>query len=373
MSALDDRVAALAPVPLDELVAEAALLTRVDRKYVLPLADAERVVAALPAGTRVLEIGGHRGLRYETVYFDTPDLLSFRLAAHGRRRRFKLRTRSYLDTGSTFLEMKTRGARGSTQKDRDAYADAVPDRLTPAARDEVALALDAIGIPAARADDLDSRLRTLYRRATLLLPGEGGGPSSRATVDLDLEWVDATGRGFLLPRFAIVETKSPGQAGRLDRALWRAGHRPQRISKYATGLAALHRRRDLAERSRRHRLNQVAAQIGVGLLACDEVAAVLLHEIVELLQDRRHRRVLFLRDRVGSDLRQIHSVAKILACPVQIFDVGDRYGRRRVYGRRHLVTDNLSSRTMHRLPSRRAARLRGRRDDPVAQFRERAG
>ena len=234
----------LPPVSLEELTEDAALLTRVDRKYLVPLASAAELLEELgrrPHAPRVLEMDARREMAYRSVYFDTPDLLSFRLAAHGRRRRFKLRTRSYLDTGSTFLEMKTRGARGSTQKDRDAYADAVPDRLTPAARDEVALALDAIGIPAARADDLDSRLRTLYRRATLLLPGEGGGPSSRATVDLDLEWVDATGRGFLLPRFAIVDTKSPGQAGRLDRALWRAGHRPQRISKYATGLAALHR------------------------------------------------------------------------------------------------------------------------------------
>lgn len=234
----------LPPVSLEELTEDAALLTRVDRKYLVPLASAAALLEELgrrPNAPRVLEMDARREMAYRSVYFDTPDLLSFRLAAHGRRRRFKLRTRSYLDTGSTFLEMKTRGARGSTQKDRDAYAGAVPDRLTPAARDEVALALDAIGIPAARADDLDSRLRTLYRRATLLLPGEGGAPSSRATVDLDLEWVDATGGGFLLPRFAIVETKSPGQAGRLDRALWRAGHRPQRISKYATGLAALHR------------------------------------------------------------------------------------------------------------------------------------
>ncbi|WP_292705309.1 VTC domain-containing protein, partial [Microbacterium sp. SCN 71-17] len=140
----------LPPVSLEELTEDAALLTRVDRKYLVPLASAAELLEELgrrPHAPRVLEMDARREMAYRSVYFDTPDLLSFRLAAHGRRRRFKLRTRSYLDTGSTFLEMKTRGARGSTQKDRDAYADAVPDRLTPAARDEVALALDAIGIP----------------------------------------------------------------------------------------------------------------------------------------------------------------------------------------------------------------------------------
>lgn len=242
MTARDRATSAIAALPavgLDALTTEAALLTRVDRKYVVPmdaaaslLHDLQRSVGA-PAA---LEIEGERELAYRSVYFDTPDLLSFRLAAHGRRRRFKLRTRTYLDTGAAFLEMKTRGARGLTRKDRDAYDLDAADRLTAEARDDVAEALGAIGVEPARADDLDARLQTLYRRTTLLLPGA---IPSRATVDLDLRWIAADGGGFALPRFAIVETKSPGQAGALDRALWRAGHRPQRVSKYATGMAAL--------------------------------------------------------------------------------------------------------------------------------------
>ena len=112
----------LPPVSLEELTEDAALLTRVDRKYLVPLAAAGELLEELGRradAPRVLEIDARREMAYRSVYFDTPDLLSFRLAAHGRRRRFKLRTRSYLDTGSTFLEMKTRGARGATQKDRD--------------------------------------------------------------------------------------------------------------------------------------------------------------------------------------------------------------------------------------------------------------
>lgn len=242
MTARDRAGAAIAALPaigLDALTTDAALLTRVDRKYVVPLQDTASLLEALSqdAGApAALEIGGERELAYRSVYFDTPDLLSFRLAAHGRRRRFKLRTRTYVDTGAAYLEMKTRGARGLTRKERDAYDLDAADRLTAAARDEVADALEAIGVAPSRAGDLDARLQTLYRRTTLLLPGD---TPSRATIDLDLRWIDADGPGFTLPRFAIVETKSPGRAGALDRALWRAGHRPQRVSKYATGLAAL--------------------------------------------------------------------------------------------------------------------------------------
>lgn len=232
-------IASFPAIGLDALTTDAALLTRVDRKYVVPVDAAASLLHDLGRSAdapAALEIDGERELAYRSVYFDTPDLLSFRLAAHGRRRRFKLRTRTYVDTGAAFLEIKTRGARGLTRKERDAYDLDAADRLTAQARDEVAGALDAIGVAPARADDLDARLQTLYRRTTLLIPGA---MPSRATIDLDLRWVDADGTGFTLPRYAIVETKSPGQAGALDRALWRAGHRPQRVSKYATGLAAL--------------------------------------------------------------------------------------------------------------------------------------
>ncbi|MFJ4037513.1 polyphosphate polymerase domain-containing protein [Microbacterium sp. NPDC090007] len=232
-------IAALPPIGLDALTTDAALLTRVDRKYVVPIEATASLLQDLQRSSgapAALEIDGERELAYRSVYFDTPDLLSYRLAAHGRRRRFKLRTRTYVDTGAAFLEMKTRGARGLTRKERDAYDLDAADRLTAQARGEVAEALRAIGVEPTRADDLDARLQTLYRRTTLLLPGE---TPSRATVDLDLRWVATDGAGFTLPRFAIVETKSPGQAGAFDRALWRAGHRPQRVSKYATGLAAL--------------------------------------------------------------------------------------------------------------------------------------
>jgi len=223
------------PVALDALVAEASFLTRIDRKYVVPRDDLGAVLAALDPGTRVLEIDAARDFAYESVYFDTPDLLSFRMAAQPRRRRFKLRTRSYLDTGKSYLEIKTRGARGTTVKDRDEYDPRDRDRLTDDARDDVAGAFATIGLASERADELDATLLTRYRRATLLA-ADGAG---RATVDTVLEWIAPDGRGFALPDTAIVETKSGARPSDVDRALWRAGHRPATVSKYATGLAAL--------------------------------------------------------------------------------------------------------------------------------------
>ncbi|GAA3656607.1 polyphosphate polymerase domain-containing protein [Microbacterium marinilacus] len=229
-----DFAARFRPISLDDLVAEAELLTRVDRKYLMPADAAMRVLADLDERTRVLEIEGDRGSRYGTMYFDTPDLLSYRLAAHGRRRRFKLRSRHYVDTDAAFLEMKTRGGRGTTVKERIPHpADAV-DELTPEGRVYAAEAVETLGMSAAVADALEPTLHTSYRRTTLLLPD-----GARATVDTELEWHDAWGAELCRPDLVIVETKSPSRASSLDDLLRRHGTRPVGISKFATGLAAL--------------------------------------------------------------------------------------------------------------------------------------
>jgi hypothetical protein len=81
-------------VGLDELIDRAALLTRVHRKYVLPRGRLEPVLQALAPPARVLEIDGARNFGYESTYYDDATLTSFHLAAHGRRRRFKVRTRT---------------------------------------------------------------------------------------------------------------------------------------------------------------------------------------------------------------------------------------------------------------------------------------
>lgn len=227
--------AGFVPISLEELVAEAELLTRVDRKYVMTEAQADTVLAALPERTGVLTIGGRRAFAYESCYFDTPDLLSFRMAAHGRRRRFKLRTRSYIDTEDAYLELKTRGARSMTIKERMVYDFDARDELTDEGRDYAAAGLDAIGIPRLHDDELRPTLSTRYERSTLLAPDGGG----RATIDRDLSWELANGDELRVPGLVIVETKSGPRTGDVDRLLWRHGIRPSTISKYGTGLAAL--------------------------------------------------------------------------------------------------------------------------------------
>jgi hypothetical protein len=217
---------AFAPVGLDELVDRAALLTRVDRKYVVPVADLDRVLAGLLDHARALDIDGRRAFGYASTYVDDAALTSFHQAAQGRRRRFKVRHRTYLDSGLAFVEVKTRGVRGTTVKQRvplSSGADHFVDRVLSEA---------GFGV---RAVDLRPVLTTAYRRSTLLLPAS----RARVTVDTDLTWHLPDGPGLELPDLAIVETKSGSAASAADRHLWAQGYRPCRLSKYGTGLAAL--------------------------------------------------------------------------------------------------------------------------------------
>ncbi|GIG41326.1 polyphosphate polymerase domain-containing protein [Cellulomonas phragmiteti] len=242
MSAATSGHAALAGVGLDELTARASLQTRVDRKYVVPAAAVDDLLLDLQdhlEDVRVLRIDGRDDFAYESVYFDTPDLTSYLGAAHRRRRRFKVRTRSYLDSGACFVEVKTRGPRGTTVKTRTWHDPALRDRLPPDAVAFVVATLRAAGVPVADDPRFAPTLVSRYHRRTYLLAGDLPGHDARMTVDAGLTWSGAGAAELRLAGPVVVETKTGSTPSAADRLLWRRGHRPVRVSKYGTGLAAL--------------------------------------------------------------------------------------------------------------------------------------
>ncbi|MEV6799902.1 polyphosphate polymerase domain-containing protein [Micromonospora rifamycinica] len=227
-------LAELPGVGLAELIDRAALLSRVDRKYLVALDELPGLLDRLAPHALVLDVDGTRSFRYESVYFDTPGLASYHGAAYRRRRRFKVRTRTYLDSAECWLEVKISGARGLVTKHRLPYRP--EDRRTVrSGREFVDEALDLGSVRSAPVGGhLEPVLVTSYRRTTLLLPTT----ASRVTIDTDLCWQDDH-HTLRLPAVAVVETKTRSAASPVDRLLWQRGTRPVRISKYATGLAAL--------------------------------------------------------------------------------------------------------------------------------------
>lgn len=229
-AAVVDLFRQLPPISLAEVLAAAELQVRTDRKYLLRPQELPGLLAA--AGDMlVLDIDGSRAFRYESVYFDTAGLLAYQQAARGRRRRFKVRTRSYLDSGQCALEVKTVGGRDETVKDRLDYP--IAER---ASLNETALAFVAqrIALPDG-GRELTPALTTTYLRSTLVDPAKG----SRLTIDADLICAHPAGSRAGLDGHLVVESKSAGPPTAMDRLLWRQGIRPARISKYCVGLAAL--------------------------------------------------------------------------------------------------------------------------------------
>jgi hypothetical protein len=227
----------LPAVSLTDLNSAAALQMRVDRKYVLTVSAAEALLDRLDPDVRVLEIDGLRRLKYESIYFDTPSLAAYHLSAHRRPRRFKVRTRTYVDTQQCMFEVKLRNARGNTEKHRIDHEIMSCSQLT----DEATRFLEGFETLGSLRDDLRPTLTTSYERTTLLWAG------CRTTLDVDVVCTAAPGVGATCEKPAratlrdrvILETKSPGGAGNIDRMLWSAGVRPVAVSKYATGMAAI--------------------------------------------------------------------------------------------------------------------------------------
>jgi len=226
-----DVFASLSAMSLEAVLAVADLQVRTDRKYLIDPGDLPLVIDAVAPEARVLAIDGLTGFRYESMYFDTPDLRTYLAAARSRPRRYKVRTRSYLDSETCQLEVKVRAPRDQTVKHRYPYNFDIRDAFTLDARRFVASVPEVDG----SVDHLAPTLRTSYRRSTLVLSST----ATRVTIDVGLSCARPDGTTMTLGSVVFIETKTQGPPCSLDRVLWRTGYRPAAASKYCIGLAAL--------------------------------------------------------------------------------------------------------------------------------------
>jgi hypothetical protein len=223
------------PIGLAELMVLAELQTRVDRKYFVPGETFRRLIGGLADELQVLEIDGLRSFGYESVYFDTPQLSTYRAHLQRRRQRFKARTRTYTDSGLTMFEVKLTGARGETVKERVPYPTEHRAELT-----EEALAHLEDILCQAYHQNLPTGLRptlvTAYRRTTFV--SRTG--DTRLTCDVGLVCRDGEHEVRDTGTHVLVESKSSVRGGAADRILRDLGVRPATVSKYCVGVAALH-------------------------------------------------------------------------------------------------------------------------------------
>lgn len=221
-------------ISLDALNSKAAMLERLDQKYIVP---ADRLRPAFDAFRDlfdVLEIGGKRAFTYATRYFDDPDRRAYWDHHQGRRKRCKVRVRHYVDAGFSYLEVKLKDRRDVTVKKRLKVPGPVEEL------DETCTGFidrchqDLYGVPHGR--PLRPAIAMRYERITLVAK-EGG---ERMTVDTRLDFFSGDLAREVSPDMFILETKSAKGNGMADAILRTLHlHPTRRVSKYCVGMAAL--------------------------------------------------------------------------------------------------------------------------------------
>lgn len=221
-------------VSLDQVLQVAELTRRRERKYVVPVSRLPELLGGLPDDDAVLAIAGRRVFHYESVYYDTEAFTLYRSHSQGRRKRYKARVRTYRDTGERMFEVKLKGPRGETVKQRLAYDHEVSAGLSPAGRAFLqAVVSQAYSLPV---PEVGPRLTTSYCRSTLVNLNQ----RTRTTIDTRLSWSDGQTL-CAADDLALVESKTTTGSASVDVVLARMGVRPVQLSKYCIGVALLHR------------------------------------------------------------------------------------------------------------------------------------
>ena len=103
---MNNLLAQFDPITLEEMES-VKLMNRVDTKFVASLSQLASILELAKAEYYAQQIEGIRINRYDTLYYDTPELTMYTQHHDRRMVRQKVRIRTYVDSdGLTFLEIK---------------------------------------------------------------------------------------------------------------------------------------------------------------------------------------------------------------------------------------------------------------------------
>lgn len=219
-------------ITLDEM-SSIKLMNRVDTKYVISEECCMELLRRAVDEYSVQVIGDVRACRYSTLYYDTADLEMYTVHHNRKLTRQKIRTRTYVESGITFIEVKNKTNKGRTKKKRIAidesyFADVCASQeATAFLRERANYAPEAIS-PA---------LITKFDRITLVNHAH----TERLTIDMNLRFVDMRADAAvetMIDRMVIVELKQDGLCySPMKEILLDLRVKKLKISKYCVGTA----------------------------------------------------------------------------------------------------------------------------------------
>lgn len=222
-------------INLEELNKRAPLMVRCDKKYLLNTCQLQDFLQSIEKDFQLLNIDGKHQFHYLSQYLDTPELQSFHDHNQGKRNRFKLRFRQYVDNNLYYLELKLKGRRNLTHKYR-----------IPVQEDS----FNHGSLTNEMLDFVNNKLFLYYKRRlnatihknllveyirTTLVSKTG---SERITIDNQLNFSGSEQTYPADQGLWIVEVKSKSGHSSVDKQLFQQKVRPTpRCSKYCVGLS----------------------------------------------------------------------------------------------------------------------------------------
>lgn len=94
------------------------LMSRVDSKYCFSVEILQEIIDSVSEHYYVLLVNHQTNVSYNNTYFDTANNEMFIKHHNGQLQRFKIRKRSYEESGVSFLEVKFKNNKGRTIKNR---------------------------------------------------------------------------------------------------------------------------------------------------------------------------------------------------------------------------------------------------------------
>ncbi len=202
------------------------LMNRTDRKYLANKNLLLKFLELTKSEYSVLVASDSPVSVYSTTYWDTEDHRFYTLHHDGRRPRTKVRVRTYIDTETTFLEVKNKDNHNKTRKSRVRLAS--PEEMNSDDEEMFLEEKAAISL-----GDIHPCLRNRFSRLTLVNKAF----TERLTIDFDVNFSNLeTKREAELGNIVIMELKRSGKSDSpaFD-ALIKLRIKPQGFSKYCIG------------------------------------------------------------------------------------------------------------------------------------------
>ncbi len=232
------------PITLKEMD-KVQLMNRIDRKYWFHSDQLQSLLDTIKNDYYLLQISGNSELPYSSIYYETPNDRMYIDHHNGKLNRYKIRRRSYVESGISFLEIKFKTNKGRTIKKR-ILSDYGRIEFSQKECEFIS------AFTAYNPDELHPVLVNYFKRLTLVNKNF----NERCTIDIDLGY-EYNGLKRSLSNMVIVELKSDGnfKNSPLAMALEERRIKTSGFSKYCFGRSITNP--DLKQNSFKSRIRRV--------------------------------------------------------------------------------------------------------------------